>query len=243
MTDRPTALITDATHFVGPALVRRLLAGGARVLAADDAFADPAAAARFAADVPGAEPIAQGTPDATLAAVRLVAPAIDVLCVGGAHPAPRTPAATLTPAVTRSFFEDMAIEPLAYVAGVVEGMMARRRGRIVFLGSAGPLGGIPGYVAYAAARSAINGAVRSLAQELAPHRISVNAVAANFIATEDYYPRALLDDPAKLAKITARIPMGRVGEPDEVAEAAAFFALAPAGFVTGQVLAIAGGWT
>lgn len=229
MTTQQVILVTDAVHFIGPTLVERLRAGGARVLVADESFADDG------------DQLAQSSPEATIARVIAVAGRLDSLVISAAYPAPRTPAETLTADVTRPYFEKLAIEPLALAAAAIPHLKAAGGGRIVFVTSAGPLGGIPGFAAYAAARSAITGAVRSLAQELAPANISVNAVAPNFIQTEMYYPKAWLEDDRKRQKLLARIPMGRLGDPSEAAEAVALLAQTQASFITGQILNISGG--
>lgn len=233
MTHR-TILITDAAHFVAPAVAGRLRAGGARVIAADESFAD------------AGDALKQGTPEATVAAaLALSGGRLDAIVIAGTYPAPKTPAEGLNADTTRPFFEKIAIESLAYVAAATPALKdaARAHGgaSIVFLSSAGPLQGIPGFAAYAAARSAINGAVKSLALELAPFAISVNACAFNYIQTEAYYPRAWLEDDAKRTKLLARVPMGRLGDPAEAAEMVALFAEGRAGFATGQVLSMSGG--
>jgi NAD(P)-dependent dehydrogenase (short-subunit alcohol dehydrogenase family) len=229
MTTQQVILVTDVVHFIGPTLVERLRTGGARVLAADESFTD------------NGDHLAQSTPEATIARAIAVAGRLDSLVISAAYPAPKTPAETLTADVTRPYFEKLAIEPLALAAAAIPHLKAGGGGRIVFVTSAGPLGGIPGFAAYAAARSAITGAVKSLAQELAPANISVNAVAPNFIQTEMYYPKAWLEDDRKRQKLLARIPMGRLGDPSEAAEAVALLAQTQASFITGQILNISGG--
>lgn len=227
-------LITDADHFVAPAVIERLSAGGARVVAADEGFAD------------AGDTLQQTTPEETVAkALVLTGGRLDAIVIAGTYPAPRTAAESLDAATTRPFFEKIAIESLAYAAAAIPALRSSakegRGGAIVFLSSAGPLQGIPGFAAYAAARSAVNGAVKSLALELAPSGISVNACAFNYIQTEAYYPRAWLEDARKREKLLARVPMGRLGRPDEAAEMVAFFAEGRAGFATGQVLSMSGG--
>jgi NAD(P)-dependent dehydrogenase (short-subunit alcohol dehydrogenase family) len=88
----------------------------------------------------------------------------------------------------------------------------------------------------------VNGVVRTLALEVAGDGISVNAVAANYIQTETYYPKALLEDPVKGAKLLARVPMGRLGAAEEVAAVVELLALGQSGFVSGQVIPISGAW-
>ncbi len=226
-------LITDAEHFVAPATVARLRAGGARVIAADIAYDD------------AGDTLRQTTPEDTVARAVAVAGRLDAIVIAGTFPAPRTPVETLNPETTRPFFEKIAIEPLAYAAAAVPHLKTAGSetgaAAMVFLSSAGPMQGIPGFGAYAAARSAIIGAVKSLAQELAPFAISVNACAFNYIQTEAYYPKAWLDDPARRAKLLARIPMARLGDPAEAAELVAICAEGRAGFATGQVFGMSGG--
>jgi NAD(P)-dependent dehydrogenase (short-subunit alcohol dehydrogenase family) len=239
----PVVLITDADEFIGPALIGMFTRRSIRVVAAAPAFEDVALAAKIKAAYPGVLPIAQTTPAETVARAHQQVSEIDILCTGGAYPAAKTVAAALKEEATRPFFEKLTIEPLAYLAHLVEGMKERKFGRIVFVTSAGPIGGIPNYTAYASARAALNGAVRSLAIELGISGISVNAVAPNYIATEAYFPKVLIEQPATREKILSRVPVRRFGEPDEAAAAVEFFALADARFVTGQVLSVSGGWS
>jgi NAD(P)-dependent dehydrogenase (short-subunit alcohol dehydrogenase family) len=222
-------LLTDAAPFIGPAIAERLRAGGGRVIEADESFAD------------AGDRIAQTTPEETVARAVALGGRLDALVISAAYPAPRTPAESLTAETTRPFFEKLAIEPLALAAAAIPHLKRAGGGRIVFISSAGPLQGIPGFGAYAAARAAITGAIKSLALELAPDGISVNAVAPNYIQTEMYYPKAWLADDRKREKLLARIPMGRLGAAEEAAEAVALLAQGRASFITGQILNISGG--
>jgi NAD(P)-dependent dehydrogenase (short-subunit alcohol dehydrogenase family) len=121
-------------------------------------------------------------------------------------------------------------------------MQARNWGRIILVSSAAPLRGLANYSMYVSARAACNGLVSSLAKELGRNAITVNAVASNYVENPDYFPPALLADAAAMKKMTANIPLGRLGKPEEIAATIAFLASDGAGFVTGQVIAHAGGW-
>lgn len=88
----------------------------------------------------------------------------------------------------------------------------------------------------------MNAAVKSLALELGPHNIQVNAVAPNFMESETYFPKTLMNDPVARRKILGNIPLGRLGRPEEAGALIAYLASAKADFVTGQVIALAGGW-
>ena len=120
---------------------------------------------------------------------------------------------------------------------VIEGMREREFGRIVNIGSINGQAGQYGQVNYAAAKSGIHGFTKALAQEGAAKGITVNAIAPGYIATD--MVRAV---PEKvLEKIVARIPVGRLGEADEIARGVEFLVSDDAGFITGSTLSINGG--
>lgn len=110
------------------------------------------------------------------------------------------------------------------------------------LTSAAPLHGLANYAAYVALRGAQNAITVSLARELAPAGIRVNAVALNYVESATYFPPALLADSAAMAKMTGNVPLRRLGKPEDVGHAVAFLASDAAGFVTGHILPVAGGW-
>ena len=120
---------------------------------------------------------------------------------------------------------------------VIEGMRERTFGRIVNVGSINGQAGQFGQVNYSAAKSGIHGFTKALAQEGAGRGITVNAIAPGYIDTE--MVRAV---PEKaLAVIIGRIPVGRLGQPDEIARGVVFLAADEAGFITGSTLSINGG--
>jgi 3-oxoacyl-[acyl-carrier protein] reductase len=114
-------------------------------------------------------------------------------------------------------------------------MMPRKRGgRIINMASLSGLKGLPGQTNYSAAKAALIGATKALAQEVAARGVTVNAVAPGFIATD---MTADLDE-AELKKL---IPAGRFGRPEEVAALVAFLASDEAAYITGQAISINGG--
>jgi acetoacetyl-CoA reductase len=120
---------------------------------------------------------------------------------------------------------------------VLDGMRERGFGRIVNIGSINGQAGQYGQVNYAAAKSGIHGFTKALAQEGAAKGITVNAIAPGYIATD--MVRAV---PEKvLEKIVARIPVGRLGEADEIARGVEFLVADEAAFITGSTLSINGG--
>lgn len=236
MTEAKNVLLTEIKGFANPLIARRLRDRGARVIGCD-----PEIEADGKAE--GVETVAWGAPaDVTARAVERFGGRLDAIVISSAMPAPRIRVEDLTVEVLTPYFVRLAAESLAFAGAAVKAMRPHKAGRIVFGSSSGPIGGIPGFAAYASARAAINGAVRTLALEVAADGISVNAVAANFIQTETYYPKALLNDPVKGPKLLARVPMGRLGEAEEVAALVELLALGDSGFVSGQVIPISGAW-
>lgn len=120
---------------------------------------------------------------------------------------------------------------------VIEGMRERKFGRIVNIGSVNGQAGQYGQVNYAAAKSGIHGFTKALAQEGAKVNVTVNAVAPGYVNTD--MVRAV---PEKvLEKIIERIPVGRLGEPDDIVRAVLFLVADSADFVTGSTVSVNGG--
>ena len=142
----------------------------------------------------------------------------------------------------RAGLEAMLVRPFLLAQAAVKPMKRQGGGRILLVTSAAPFRGLANYTMYAAARGGANALALTMARELAPHNIIVNAVAPNYVANPSYFPPALLADPQALAKIERNIPLGRLGRPEEVGALIEFFAVGDCAFVTGHVVPIAGGW-
>ena len=113
----------------------------------------------------------------------------------------------------------------------------QRSGRIINIASVIGLIGNAGQSNYAASKAALIGFTKSIAKELAPRGITVNAIAPGFIETD---MTAVLDDKVR-EEVLGRVPLGRFGSSDDIAHAAVFLAMEPTGYVTGQVLTVDGG--
>lgn len=117
---------------------------------------------------------------------------------------------------------------------VLKGMLTKRFGRIINIASLSGLKGLPGQSNYSAAKAALIGATKALAQEVAARKVTVNAVAPGFIKSD--MTKDLDED--SLKKL---VPLGRFGEADEVAALVAFLASKDSSYITGETISINGG--
>jgi 3-oxoacyl-[acyl-carrier protein] reductase len=127
--------------------------------------------------------------------------------------------------------------PFRLARAALRGMLRRRAGRIIGIGSVVGSTGNPGQANYAAAKAGLVGMSKALAQEVGSRGITVNVIAPGFIETA---MTGVLPDEQK-AKLTAAIPLGRMGQPADIAAACVYLASDEAGWITGATLHVNGG--
>ena len=234
------ALVTGASRGIGAAIAARLAADGATVIGT-------ATSAEGAARISGTlrerggrgavlDVLQQASIDALLADIEAHEGAVGILVNNAGITRD-----TLLLRMKQEDWDAVLDTNLASVfrlsKAVIRGMMKSRKGRIISIASVVGSIGNPGQANYAAAKAGIIGFTKSLAREVGSRGITVNVIAPGFIDTD--MTRALSD--AQRAGLTAQIPLARLGQPEDVAAAAAFLASSQAAYVTGETLHVNGG--
>jgi 2-keto-3-deoxy-L-fuconate dehydrogenase len=212
-------VVTQADAFMGRDIAALFRREGAAVVEDERDLRDPGAAGALIAE----------------------AGEVDVLVANLAAPVPRTSVADTSDEVFRAMYEAMVFPLHRLVRAVLPQMIARRRGKVVVVGSASALRGSPNYCAYASARGAQLSYVQAVGVEIAPHNVQVNAIAQTFVENPTYFP----PDYQRTEEFEARLggaPAGRLAHGWESAALALFLAGDESDFFVGQIFPFAGGW-
>jgi len=237
--DGKTALVTGASGAIGGAIASALHGAGAKVLLAGtrrdalDALAAALGAGAFVAAGDLADP---ATSEALVKAAEDAMGQLDILV----NNAGMTKDGLLLRMKDEDWLKVIELDLTAafrLTRAALRGMMRRRWGRIVSVGSVVGATGNPGQANYAAAKAGLVGFSKALAAEVASRGVTANVIAPGFIASA--MTGALTQE--QRARISNSIPMGRIGTPDEVACCALFLASEEARYVTGQTLHVNGG--
>lgn len=242
-----TVLVTGGAQGIGRGIVEAFARAGASVAVADlqadlarewlGEIEGGSRRAHRAYDVDLAE---CGQINALVAQVEADFCRLDVLVHNAAY-FPLTPFAAITPEVLERTLA-VNLGALFWLAQAATPAFVRQGGGRLLVTSSvtGPRVAYPGLAHYAASKAGVNGFIRAAALELAPHRITVNGVEPGMIRTP---AMDNLGDAALNARIADAVPLGRLGEPDDIAAAMLYLASAGAGYVTGQTIVVDGGAT
>lgn len=229
-----TAIVTGGASGIGLAIVRRFLAAGAKVFSVDLTAAGEPGATPLSADVSSESAIV-----GVLEMVAAETGRVDILINNaGIQPLGVSFAEVTERNLKRTF--DVNVNGVFYGIKHAPRFMPATGGRIINTASFVGILGIPRGTAYAASKAAVIHITKCAAVELAPRRITVNAVAPGTVLTPAV--TQIADNP-EIAFVSRRAPLGRVAEPKEIATAFHFLASDEAAYITGAILPVDGGIT
>ena len=237
--DGKTALVTGASGGIGAAIARALHAQGAAVVLSGTRQAALQVLAAELGDRAHAVPADlrdPAAPEALVEAAELAAGPLGVL-VNNAGLTRDMLALRMSDESWQTVLDVDLSAPFRLARAAMRGMLRRRAGRVINISSIVGATGNAGQANYAAAKAGLVGMTKALAQEVASRGITVNAIAPGFVVTAmtDALPEA-----AK-TKLAGAIPLGRLGQPEDIAAAAVYLASDEAGWVTGATLHVNGG--
>ena len=237
--DGKTAIITGAAKGIGQAIARRFKAEGCRVFLADIASDELAAmASELGCGSCKTDVSKKADIDRMIAHALEDLGNVDILVNNAGVPH----TASLTDLEEADFDRVMSINlksALLASQQIAKHMIPRGSGAIINMSSVNALLANPTQIPYAVSKGGLNQLTRVLAVALAPHNIRVNAIGPGTIMTD--LARAIMVDETLRQKIMSRTPMGRCGEPDEVATIASFLASDDSSYITGQTIYADGG--
>ena len=217
--DGRRVVITQISAFMGKDLVELFGAEGAALVADDRDLKVPGAAEALIAEAGN----------------------VDVLIANLAAVHPRTSVLATDDDTFRAMYDAMVFPLHRLVRSVLPQMIERRRGKIVVIGSASALKGMPNSCAYGSARGAQLAYVQHVGTEVAPHNVQVNAIAQTFVENPTYFPPSY-QATADFKERIKGAPLGRLAHGWESAALALFLAGDESDFFVGQVVPFTGGW-
>jgi 3-oxoacyl-[acyl-carrier protein] reductase len=234
------ALVTGASRGIGAAIAERLSADGARVIGTATTADGAARISSALGERGGRGAVLQAASaesvDALLADIEAKEGAVAILC-NNAGITRDTLLLRMKPEDWEAVIQTNLSSVFRLSKAVLRGMMKARKGRIVNITSVVGVTGNAGQTNYAAAKAGILGFTKSLAREVGSRGITVNCIAPGFIDTD--MTRALAE--AQRAALTSQIPLGRLGQPAEIAAAVSFLCSADGAYITGETLHVNGG--
>jgi NAD(P)-dependent dehydrogenase (short-subunit alcohol dehydrogenase family) len=242
-----TAIVTGASKGIGRAIAEHLARFGARVAissrklgpceeVAQAIRAEGGEATAIACNVSRKNEVA-----ALVAQTRKTYGPVDLMVCNAAVNPYYGPLPEITDEAWHKIMDSNVLSALWFSQQVLPDMVALGGGAFIVVSSIGSLKGNPVIGAYDVSKAAVNSLVRCLAVEWGRHNIRVNAILPGLVKTD--FARALWDSPEGEARIRTRFPMGRLGQPDDIAPLAVYLASPGAAWTTGQTFVVDGGNT
>jgi NAD(P)-dependent dehydrogenase (short-subunit alcohol dehydrogenase family) len=236
-------LITNVCQYAGPGSLPVLLREHQEIFCHDASFANAAFAEQFESEHPGAVTLSAQTPQKLFEELATRGIAVDTVIHNDVHPNTPMPIEEIPLGMWRASFEALLLFPVSLTQLLLPAMKTAKQGCFVFVTSARYLQPEAGFALATSIRAATTTFAQALAREVATYNIQVNVVAPNYLYSEAYYPRArFIDDPKGREQIAAKVPLGRLGRPEEIGELIKFLVSGCSPFVTGQVIDFTGGW-
>ena len=236
-------LITHVKHYAGPGTLPVLLREKMHPICHDSSFENVETARAFEKDFPGASALRAHTPESISSELDERQVDIDAVISNDVFPNTPCPIEEVSIETLQDSFEALLLFPFKLTQLLLPSMKQKKNGSFVFVTSARYLQPESGFSVATSIRAGTTSFALALAKEVAPFGIQVNVLAPNYLYSEAYYPRArFIDDPKGREQIAAIVPMGRLGDPEEAGEVAAFLASGRSKFMTGQVINLTGGW-
>ena len=236
-------LLTNALSYTGPGTLEVISKSANTIYCHDPAFGNPAMAAEFQSANPELVVLNMQTPDGIFDYFDQSGISLNAVIhndVLGNKPAPieLVPESDFVES-----FNQLYLFPVKLTQLLLPMFKKQKHGSFVFVTSARYLKPEPGFSVATSIRSATTSFALALAVEAASHNIQVNVVAPNYLYSEAYYPAAkYIDDEVGRKIIKSQVPLGRLGQPEEIGELISFLISGKSSFVTGQVFDFTGGW-
>lgn len=233
--------VSNVTEYTGPGVAQVLSRSGYHVIGHDQSFVDPEKRAEFGKDG-NLTPIAAQSPDEIAAELADIG-SISSFVFNDTHPNQPKDFESIDLDELRAAHAALVEFPFRLCQLVLPRLKQGKEGSIIFVTSARQLQPEPGFAVATSVRAGATALAMAVAREAAPYGIQVNAVQPNYLYSEMYYPKArFVDDPEGRKYIESKVPMGRLGQPEEFGALVEFYISGRSPFTTGQVINFTGGW-
>lgn len=233
--------VSNVSQYTGPGVVNQLSRCGYQVICHDRTFTDEATRNRFASEH-NVIALAAQQPEAIVEELEQIGE-VGRFVFNDVHPNSPKPFEEISLKELKAAQAALFDFPFHLSQLVLPQLKTQKAGAIVFVTSARQLQPEAGFALATSIRAGVTALALAVAREAAPFGVQVNALQPNYLYSEVYYPKArFIDTEEGRAEISAKVPMGRLGTPDEFGALVEFYISGRSSFTTGQVINFTGGW-